>query len=62
MGDVFDCLNCGIKKQRKGQKVFFVLLQEVKMKLINESASLPIKRIFVEMGRLVVFLGNAFAA
>lgn len=55
-------LNIGIKKQGKGWKHLFLLLQVASMKLTNEGPGFSIKRSCVEMARLVIVLDKRISS
>lgn len=54
MQDYFGLLNLGIKILGNGRNLLFILLHMAKPKLMKKGPSVPVKLIFVEMGKLLV--------
>lgn len=52
----------GIKKQRKGRNVLFVLLEVTNMKRIKTDPGMPIKGFCVERGSFVVVLEESICS
>lgn len=56
MGNIFHLLDLCVKKQQKGRKILFVLLQAAYAKLNEDYSEVSIEVSSVETGRLVAIL------